>query len=325
MKEHIPRSIKRIVRRLLFPVPARISRNFIQLDAEGLHSIEATIREHYHTGWRSEAKYSTDKYRADLNAHLYDRLASDRRKIIPWLDSVTALRDKCILEIGCGTGSSSIALAEQGAKVTGIDIDEGALRVARERSRIYGVNAEFRTLNAQESSSTFQANAFDLIIFFACLEHMTIAERLASLSDAWKMLPAGGLLAIIETPNRLWYCDGHTSMLPFFHWLPNELAFAYSKFSSRENVRELYSEYNATSKEHFLRRGRGASFHEIDLAIGPVRDLDVVSSLSVFEGLWYTLKRSRLERRYKSILKEIYPGIHEGFVDSMLYVVLRKK
>jgi S-adenosylmethionine-dependent methyltransferase len=245
--------------------------------------------------------------------------------IVPWLDNATSLQNKRILEIGCGTGSSTIVLAEQGAKITGIDIDEGALLVAKERSKIYGVHVEVRSLNAQDISSNFHTTKFDLIIFFACLEHMTIAERLSSLRDAWEMLPTDGLLAVMETPNRLWYFDGHTSMLPFFHWLPNELAFAYSKFSSRENFRELYDEYNAASKEHFLRRGRGVSFHEFDIAIGQAKNLKVISSLSAFEGIRYKLKKSRLERQYKSILMSIYPNIHEGFFDKSLYLIIEKR
>jgi len=324
MKKYIPESIKRISKRFLFPVPSRISKNFKQIDKDGLHSIEKSIRENYYTGWRSENKYSKEKYKDDLAAHLYIRLESDRRKIVPWLDNATTLLNKRILEIGCGTGSSTIALAEQGAKVTGIDVDEGALLVAKERSKVYGVDAEYRVLNAQDISSTFHTTKFDLIIFFACLEHMTIPERLYSLRDAWEMLPTGGLLVVVETPNRLWYFDAHTSMLNFFHWLPNELAFAYSKFSSRENFRELYNDYNASFKEHFLRRGRGMSFHEFDIAIGQARNLKVISSLSTFEGIRYKLKKSRIDRQYKSILMSIHPNIHEGFFDDVLYLVIEK-
>ncbi len=298
--------------------------NFREIDAEGLRSIERAIREHYHTGWRSESRYSKEKYQADLEAHVSRRLETDRRTIIPWLDDAGGLRDRRILELGCGTGSSSVALAEQGARVVGIDIDDGALHVARERARIYGVDAEFRRLNAREISGPFHGTRFDLVIFFACLEHMTIPERLISLGDAWRMLPDGGLLAIVDTPNRLWFFDGHTSLLPFFHWLPNELAFAYARFSSRENFRELYGEYSPVSEEHFLRRGRGVSFHEIDVAIRPTRDLTVVSSLSTFEGPRYVARKSSVERQYKSLLMSIHPGIHEGFFDDVLYVILRK-
>jgi 2-polyprenyl-3-methyl-5-hydroxy-6-metoxy-1,4-benzoquinol methylase len=325
MNKFISESIRRIGKRYLSPVPSHISKNYIHIDITRLHSIEKSIKENYHTGWRSEKNYSKENYQNDLNAHLFKRLESDRRMVIPWLDNATTLQNKRILEIGCGTGSSTIALSEQGAKVTGIDIDEGALLVAKERVKVYGVDAELSVLSSQNISSTFYATKFDIIIFFACLEHMTIVERLSSLKDAWEMLPTCGLLVIVETPNRLWYFDGHTSFLPFFHWLPNELSFAYSKFSSRENFHELYNDYNATSKENFLRRGRGMSFHEIDIAIGHARNLKVISSLSTYKGISYKLNKAKIDRQYKSILMKIYPNIHEGFLDDSLYLIIKKE
>ena len=257
--------------------------------------------------------------------HLYGRLASDRNLVVPWLDNASPLKDKRILEIGCGTGSSTVAIAEQGAEITGIDIDEGALSVAKDRVKAYGLQAECRLLSSDKLSEAFCDNIFDSIIFFACLEHMTIEERLTSLKDAFKMLPAGGLLVIVETPNRLWYFDEHTSRLPFFHWLPDELAFRYSKFSNRNNFRELYKEYTPDAKKHFLRRGRGMSFHELELAVCPAQDIDVISSLSTFQKVRYKLSKSGVERKYKSFLMNIYPGIHEGFFDNYLYLIIKKK
>jgi 2-polyprenyl-3-methyl-5-hydroxy-6-metoxy-1,4-benzoquinol methylase len=325
MKRKVPPRIKQVAKKLLFPTPSHLRKNQIPISRQGLDVIEKSIRENYHTGWRSESNYSKEMYENDLNAHLHRRLESDRLTIMPWLDNAGALRDRRILEIGCGTGSSTVAIAEQGGDVVGIDIDEGALDVARDRCRVYGVNAEFRALNADEVLETFGANAFDVVIFFACLEHMTVAERLSSLRDAWEALRTQGLLIIVETPNRLWYFDDHTAMLPFFHWLPDELAFQYSRFSPRANFRELYREYSADWKEHFLRRGRGMSFHELEVAICPARELRVISSLSTFEGVRYRLKTSKLDRNYKSLMMRIYPDIHEGFFDNMLYLIIEKK
>jgi S-adenosylmethionine-dependent methyltransferase len=314
----------RALMRLVFPVPAHLSRHHIHIGSEGVEALQASIKRNYHRGWRGETSYSTAMYQVDLHAHLFGRLELDRRMVIPWLDRARPLRRTRVLEIGCGTGSSTVALAEQGANVTGIDIDEDALEVARDRCRLYGVEAEFRTLNAGALVSTFGVGAFDTIIFFASLEHMTIAERLAALRDAWSMLPEKGQLVVVETPNRLWFYDGHTSRLPFFHWLPDELAFRYSAFSARENFRELYRELDPTTLLHFLRRGRGMSFHEFDLAIKPSRDLKVVSSLSSFAGMRYKLQRSILEHRFKAMLRKIHPGLHEGFYEDNLFLVIEK-
>lgn len=317
-------SVKRLAKQWLLPVPNALRNNQIKPDPAGLAQIEQAIRTHYHQDWRSEAHYSPEKYQEDLQAHLSERLENDRRLIVPWLNKAKPLRGQRILEIGCGTGSSTIALAEQGAQVTGIDIDQGALKVARERAAVYGVSAEFQSINANQLVKTFGKNNFDSIIFFASLEHMTLTERLASLRDAWSMLPLGGSLVIIETPNRLWFFDSHTSRLPFFNWLPDKLAFRYSQFSPRENFRELYRQYTPESSEHFLRRGRGMSFHELEIAIGSVQKLKVVSSISSFLGMRYRLKQSAIDREYKSLLSKIYPDIHHGFFDDHLYLIIEK-
>jgi 2-polyprenyl-3-methyl-5-hydroxy-6-metoxy-1,4-benzoquinol methylase len=308
--------LESVAKRLIFPIPPALRRNHIHIDASRLRNIERSITENYHRGRNAPVN--------DLEDHSHKRLESDRRTVIPWLHDARPLRNRRILEIGCGTGSSTLALAEQGAIVTGVDIDKGALAVARDRLNAYGVDAELKALNATELKATFGLNFFEVIVFFACLEHMTLEERLTSLRDVWDMLPRGGLLVIVETPNRLWYFDHHTALLPFFHWLPDELAFQYSRFSPRENFNDLYRDYTSECKEHFLRRGRGMSFHELEIAIGPARQLNVVSSLSSFQGIRYGLVRPRMDRRHKSLLMSIMPGLHEGFCDEMLYLIIAR-
>lgn len=313
------------VRRIWNPphaVPKHLSSNHKNISAEKLLTIENSIRANYHKGWRDKDKYSPAGYQADLAAHLQNRLQDDRALIIPWLDHTRPLKGSRILEIGCGTGSSTVALAEQGTLVTAIDVDEDALIVAADRCKAYGLNATFKVLNGQQIASEFSAGSFDLIIYFASLEHMTIAERLESLRQGWSLLQPPGLMAIIETPNRLWYRDDHTAILPFFHWLPNELAFAYSRFSQRENFREMYREYNLDSKHHFLRRGRGMSFHELSLAIAPVSTLNIISSLSQFGKNARSVTQEG--RNFKSVMCQIFPKIHPGFFDEYLDLIIRK-
>ena len=56
------------------------------------------------------------------------------------------------------------------------------------------------------------------------------------------MLAENGWLVIIETPNRLWWSDSHTSELPFYNWLPDELAFRYRGHSRRHELNGLKQE-----------------------------------------------------------------------------------
>lgn len=317
------KAIEDLAAKVLVPTPPHLRRNQVRVGKDGIRSIESSLNENYHVGWRSPSNYTAEGFANDLRHHAFRRLEIDRRFIVPWLDGSRPLRGQNILEIGSGTGSSTVALAEQGAKVTGIDIDEGALQVAKDRCAAYGLDAQFMVMNAGELKSL--PSEFDHIIFFASLEHMTLPERLSALSDAWALLPAGGQLTVADTPNRLWFFDSHTSRLPFFHWLPDDLAFYQSCRSSRENFREIYQELTPDSFEHFLRRGRGVSYHEFDAAIGPISDIKVASSLSGFWGARYRFRQPRLNRKYKALLRRAAPEVDPGFLDEDLYLVVEKQ
>ena len=309
------------------PIPAHLERNFRSLDPAAEAQLRESLLEHYFAA--SPPGYlDTEIGRKDLEAHQFHRLSRNRRVIVPWLDHARSLAGARILEIGCGTGASTVALAEQGAEVIGVDIDEAALATARDRARIHAQRATFVSCNATSVAERFAGERFDFIIFFAALEHMTHEERLGSMASTWALLPKGGLWVVIETPNRLWYFDAHTALLPFFHWLPEDLAFKYTRFSPRTNFREIYREDGPERRQHFLRRGRGVSFHEFELAIGPAAELEVVSSLHQFgqrRRLLPSLRRVGAAQSYRALLARVGPaGVHEGFYQEDLDLILRK-
>ena len=188
-KRAIPERAKSFIRQILrrrstrqYQVPKHLAENHRSADDAGLAELRKSIVTNYHVGWRSREAYSDEAYERDLNDHLLNRCEGDRSLVVPWLDTLRPLRSMKILEIGCGTGSSTVALAEQGATVVGIDVDEGAILVAKDRCRVYGITADIHVMSAEQIKREFQGEAFDLVIFFACLEHMTVGERLAALS-----------------------------------------------------------------------------------------------------------------------------------------------
>jgi SAM-dependent methyltransferase len=229
-----------------------------------------------------------------------------------------------VLEIGCGTGSSLVALAERGAQIAGVDLDEGALEVARKRCALHGVVAELHASNVTGIRELFEDQSFDLIIFYASLEHMVLEERLQSIADTWAMLRPGDLWCVIETPNRLWHTDTHTALLPFFHWLPDEVAFRYARFSERTNFRECYDELTDERRLHFARRGRGVSFHELHIALGTPEAFEVVSYKNEFLARVGWLGKDALSDSYVAMLRQVAPEIHDAFFQKDLDIILRK-
>ncbi len=327
--------MRSLIRRIFkHRLPEAISDNFRYADERGMERIESSLRKNYFSGEAFRTRGATPYLETpegiqDLNNHLASRLDRNRREVIPWLCGVRPLAGARILEIGCGTGSSTVALAEQGARVTGLDIDGSSLAAARDRCEVYGLEAVLLEANAVGMSRAFPGETFDLIIFYASLEHMSIDERLAALAEAWEMLPGGGLLAVVETPNRLWHHDGHTARLPFFHWLPDDLAVRYSRFSPRERFNALHGEGSRQEQLTALYRwGRGVSYHEFDLALGRVEELEVQESLKSFlrrKDPLGSLRKIR-HRSYprERLLRQHHPGIQEGFCQAYLNLIIRK-
>jgi S-adenosylmethionine-dependent methyltransferase len=330
--EKIPTSIKNLLRPLItHKIHKKISGRFKYIDQNDLNLIEISLKQNYFTrndAWFNPAYLSSEKGQNDLQDHLHRRLDNFRKTVIPWLSDARSLSGSRILEIGCGTGSSTVALAEQGADVTAVDILESSIRVAKDRCKVYNLNANFLCANAAELHQILAGQHFDLIIFFATLEHMTHDERVIAMKKTWDMLSPGSLWCVIDTPNRLWYFDDHTSLLPFYHWLPDDLAFLYSQFSPRESFRDLYRGIYDDSKLDFLRRGRGVSFHEFELTMKRAEELDVVSSLPIFLKSRNLLRKILLtpkhERCFESFLMQIGPKIHRGFYQRSLDLIIRK-
>ena len=294
------------------PMPAHLRANHARLgDGPGF---EASLKRHYFNN--DEAWFAHPEGAYDLQDHLSGRMNRAREQIVPWVSEQVALAGRRVLEIGCGTGSSTVAFVEQKALVTAYDLDEKSVMVARDRLAAHGLEADVRLQATQPEGQ------FDVILMYAVLEHMTLEERLGAIREAWDKLPAGGLLVIVETPNRLWYYDDHTAMTNFFLWLPDDLALLYAKRTPRPRYVDV------TDPMDFVRWGRGVSFHDFEIALDlPCADLPVISSLTQWlrrQTRTHRLGRNDMGQRWERMLKEIHPAMHEGFTTTYLDLILRK-
>lgn len=86
-----------------------------------------------------------------------------RRQVEAWLGMSTAARPGArILELGCGTGALSCLLAQRGFDVTGIDISESAIRLARSVAAERALRVRFEV--AEACTWNAPAGAFDVVI-----------------------------------------------------------------------------------------------------------------------------------------------------------------
>ena len=117
------------------------------------------------------------------------------------LDYVAArvtLRDARVLDVGCGGGLLSEALAQRGAEVTAIDLAPDLLQVARLHGLETGTRVDYR-LSSVEALAGEATGGFDAVTCMEMLEH--VPDPASVLSACAQLLRPGGRL-FVSTLNR---------------------------------------------------------------------------------------------------------------------------
>ncbi|HNA29951.1 MAG TPA: bifunctional 2-polyprenyl-6-hydroxyphenol methylase/3-demethylubiquinol 3-O-methyltransferase UbiG [Thiobacillaceae bacterium] len=189
---------------------------------------------------------------------------------LEWLDRLAGgIQDKRVVDVGCGGGILAESMAQKSAMVTGIDLSEKALKVARLHQLESGVQVDYRLI-AAEALAEEQAEQFDVVTCMEMLEHvpdpasvMAACARMAK-PGGWVFFstlnrnPKSYLLAIIGAEYVL-------NMLPkgTHDWSkfikPHELA-GYARSAGLEPVELLGMTYNPFTKAYRLERDTDVNY-----------------------------------------------------------------
>ena len=128
---------------------------------------------------------------------------------LDFIDSHSPLAGKKALDVGCGGGLLTEAMALRGAEVTGIDLGEAALEVAKLHALESGVAVEYRQITAealaaeqaaeQDAEQDGQAGQWDVVCCLELLEHVPDP---ASVVTACAALVKPGGAVYFSTINR---------------------------------------------------------------------------------------------------------------------------
>jgi ubiquinone/menaquinone biosynthesis C-methylase UbiE len=165
-----------------------------------------------------------------IRDHMGGRVVAFRERLLPQIRAFTDLEHLDILDFGCGTGSSTVVLAEQasGSRIVGADLSAPSLTVARARLRHHGMPDVDLVCIPPVGGGTrlpFTDAAFDFVLLNGVLEHVVpFSARADVILEVWRVLRTDGMMFITETPNVLWPIDRHTTGLPLLPWLPSKVS-----------------------------------------------------------------------------------------------------
>ena len=152
--------------------------------------------------WTKLARMGCDIYRDHLNTPAF----------LSMLPKVEGLKG---LDIGCGEGHNTRKVAEQGAKMSAIDISPTFVKYAKESEEKEPLGIEYKIASAVELP--FDDGSFDFAI--ATMSFMDIPETDKAIKEAWRVLKPGAFLqfSILHpcffTPKLGWIRDENSKKI----------------------------------------------------------------------------------------------------------------
>ena len=117
------------------------------------------------------------------------------------------LKNKKVLDCGCGTGQLSVFMAKKGANVFAIDVSAKAIEITKERARRNGVKVDARVMPLE--CLKFPDNFFDLVVGQFVLHHVLIDM---AAKEIYRVLKKGGKAIFEENTSfnkLLMFCRQH--------------------------------------------------------------------------------------------------------------------
>lgn len=117
---------------------------------------------------------------------------------LDWIDNTASLAGKDVLDIGCGGGILSEGMAARGARVTGIDLSEKALGVARLHLFESSQKVDYQLVSAEEFAAQHPGQ-YDVVTCMEMLEH--VPDPASTITACAKLVKPGGHV-FFSTLNR---------------------------------------------------------------------------------------------------------------------------
>jgi len=148
----------------------------------------------YNQIFKSEEKYySKKKPRPGKIPKLEDQ-SFFRLANLKFKNMLGNVKDKKVLDVGCGRGNLSLYLAQEGAIVIGIDLSKNYIALCKARMNELDLKIEFMVMNAQVPD--FEDNTFDVIVGSRIIHHLPDIDLFYR--ECKRLLKKRGFISFIE-------------------------------------------------------------------------------------------------------------------------------
>jgi len=190
--------------------------------SELLERIRQYWNEHIHDLEIAKHPVGTLGFFDDLDEYRFDKL-----RYLPRLVDFNGYKGKKILEIGCGVGIDLVRFAAGGAIVTGVDLSETAIELARKNFELRNLQGNLLVMNGEDLQ--FPDASFDVVYVHGVLQYTADPYQMAR--EMHRVLKPGGE-AIAMVYNRLSWLNALSKIMKVE--LEHEDAPVLKKYSIKE-------------------------------------------------------------------------------------------
>ena len=160
-----------------------------------IDAIAAYWNERIHDLKMTDQPVGTLRFFDDLDEYRFDKL-----RYLPRLVDFGGFRGKRLIEVGCGIGTDLTRFARGGAVVTGVDLAQRSIELARANLMLHGVDGQTDLRVANGEALPFTDDSFDVVYGHGVLQYTADARRMVE--ECRRVLRQSGT-AIFMVYNRV--------------------------------------------------------------------------------------------------------------------------
>jgi SAM-dependent methyltransferase len=264
-----------------------------------VQGMEQCLADHHYFPPAYAKRLSTGEYAAGHNAEVWRKYArrdiQRGREIVRTIRQWAPLRGKRVLDVGGGYGGMMISMAEQGAHVTGVEIDPERAHMGKQRLQELGIQCDYREADICDPVARGSMGEFDVITCQDVIEH--VMDPTLMIQTMCSMLKPGGVI-FLQMPNK-W---GAQQLLADHHYaltgitaLSRNQAIEYWQLATGEEARHYGVGY-PRGERYYLN-----AFARCGVTLNHLQKHDSLAHVA-----WFARDINALCAR---VQKEIYPGL----------------